>query len=76
MGRFIKRSIFQIIIIFCLNGFIFAQDINLPEPQKEGGMSLMEALSRRSSTRNYSRQEISSQILSNLLWAAYGFNRP
>ena len=76
MRSFVKKSIFPTIIILFLNGFILAQDINLPAPQKEGGISLMEALSKRSSTRNYSRQEISDQLLSSLLWAAYGFNRP
>lgn len=35
----------------------------------------MEALNNRKSTRNFSTKEISNQVLSNLLWAAYGFNR-
>ena len=60
-------------------GFIFsasAQDIELPAPQKTGGMPLMEALSLRQTTREFSPQELDMQTLSNLLWAAYGFNRP
>lgn len=50
--------------------------INLPEPQKTGGKPLMETLNQRQSIRSYSGEKISNQILSNLLWAAYGFNRP
>ena len=53
-----------------------AQDITLPEPQKTGGMPLMEALSKRSSCREFSSAEIDNQTLSNLLWAAWGYNRP
>jgi len=55
---------------------LFAQDIKLPAPQKTGGKPLMEALSLRQSTREFSDKELSQQTLSNLLWAAYGFNRP
>jgi len=77
MGGFISRSILPILIILCFNEFfLFAQDINLPKPQKEGGIPLMEALCKRKSSRNFSSKELSDQVLSNLLWAAYGFNRP
>jgi nitroreductase len=48
----------------------------LPEPRKSGGLPLMEALSKRKSTRELSDYEIPVQVLSDLLWAAYGFNRP
>ena len=53
-----------------------AQDIQLPEPQKTGGKPLMEALSLRQSIREFSSEELDLQTLSDLLWAAYGFNRP
>ena len=49
--------------------------IALPEPQKEGGVPLMEALSKRRSDREFSSQELPLPLLSNLLWAAYGVNR-
>jgi len=54
---------------------ISAQDIVLPEPVKTGGMPLMEALSKRESTREFSPEDIDNQTLSNLLWAAWGYNR-
>jgi SagB-type dehydrogenase family enzyme len=51
-------------------------EIKLPEPKKTGGMSLMEVLSKRSTSRSFDTVAISNQQLSNLLWAAFGINRP
>jgi len=55
-----------------------AQDARrvLPAPRKEGGKPLMQALQARRSTREYSTRALSDQALSELLWAAYGVNRP
>jgi SagB-type dehydrogenase family enzyme len=50
--------------------------VALLEPQTEGGMSLMQALKERKSSREYSGKELPLQVLSNLLWAAAGINRP
>ncbi len=50
--------------------------IALPTPQMEGGMPLMEALALRRSTRAFSEHELDEQTLANLLWAAFGINRP
>jgi nitroreductase len=47
----------------------------LPSPRTAGGMPLMDALKLRRSTRDYSDQPLSPQILSDLLWAANGVNR-
>lgn len=51
------------------------QTIALPQPQKTGGKPLMEALNERKSTRSFTAEKLSRQILSNLLWAAFGQNR-
>jgi len=48
----------------------------LPPPDKVGGMPLLAALQLRHSTREYSAQPLSAQTLSDLLWAAFGINRP
>jgi nitroreductase len=53
----------------------FAQDIQLPVPHKTGGKPLLDVLSIRQSNRNFSDKELSLQTLSDLVWAAYGFNR-
>jgi hypothetical protein len=56
----------------------FAQDlqpITLAEPQKDGGKSVLAALQARRTIRNISAKELPPQVLSNLLWAAFGVNR-
>ena len=50
--------------------------IALPVPGMTGGMPLMEALSKRQSVREFTNQELPLALLSNLLWAANGVNRP
>src|SRR5512137_2833493 len=51
-------------------------DIVLPPPQTEGGKPLMQALKERRTTRSFAEQALPPQVLSNLLWAAWGINRP
>jgi hypothetical protein len=48
----------------------------LPPARVEGGKPLVEALRLRRSIREYSERSLPAQILSDLLWAAYGINRP
>ena len=50
--------------------------IKLPEPKMTGGLPLMQALKERHSTREFSPKPLPEQVLSNLLWAAAGVNRP
>ena len=51
--------------------------IELPAPVKTGGMPLMEALSKRATDRLMDpARSLDEQQLSNLLWAAWGINRP
>jgi nitroreductase len=50
--------------------------LDLPSPRSEGGMPLTAALKLRRSTREYSDRPLPIQTLSDLLWAAFGINRP
>jgi SagB-type dehydrogenase family enzyme len=50
--------------------------IQLPPPRPEGGKPLMQALKDRHSSRSFREEALTPQVLSNLLWAAYGINRP
>lgn len=50
--------------------------IKLPSPEVDGGKPLMQALQARHSTREFGSKPLSPQVLSNLLWAASGVNRP
>jgi hypothetical protein len=69
------------LFLFLIPSFSLAQGpevIKLPSPQMEGGMPLMKALKLRQSTRGGFGPDVplSMQVLSNLLWAADGVNRP
>lgn len=50
--------------------------ISLPPPQTDGGKPLMQALGLRATSRAFAIDPIPAQTLSNLLWAAWGINRP
>ncbi len=63
------------LLIFFIHTDIYAQDIQLPAPCKIGRMSVMEALSLRSSAREFKSEELPLQMLSDMLWAADGINR-
>ncbi len=53
-----------------------SKDIVLPPPAKTGGMPLADALAARATHREFSSEALSPQTLSDLLWAANGYNRP
>ncbi len=50
--------------------------VALPKPKTTGGMPLMQALSKRETMRSFAAKQLPDQVLSNLLWAACGVNRP
>jgi SagB-type dehydrogenase family enzyme len=78
MNRFIKFS-FVFLLAVALDWPALAQDvgvIKLPAPRTSGGKPLMQALKERASSREYSGKDLSLQVLSDLLWAGFGINRP
>jgi hypothetical protein len=54
---------------------IVLSPIVLLQPKPRGGRSVGEALRRRQTTREIEEEELPPQLLSNLLWAAFGINR-
>jgi len=50
--------------------------IKLPPPNLNSGKSLMQSLQARKSSRDFSSKKLPLEVLSNLLWAANGINRP
>ena len=66
----------MLLLCFSFAGAQELQTITLPAPDMEGGLPLMKALSLRSSSRSFSPEELPAQVLSDLLWAASGINRP
>jgi len=70
-----NRILSSLFVTF-IAGTVLAQSINLPAPQKSGGMPLMDALAKRSTGREFDSRELSPGQLSSLLWACFGINRP
>lgn len=72
-----KKLIFGMGILFA--GMIFteafSQDISLPAPDKTGGKPLMQALSERQTIRTFTKDNLTYQQISDLLWAGWGINR-
>ena len=52
------------------------QTIKLNKPDEKGGIPLMQALSERKSASEFKEKEPELQIISDLLWASNGINRP
>ena len=82
-----RASLFAVLVAVCLTTSLIAGEksapaaekdatIKLPPPETTGGMPLMEALRNRQTRRSYSEKPLPPQMLSNLLWAAAGVNRP
>jgi SagB-type dehydrogenase family enzyme len=66
-------------LLILSGGFIMAHAqelIPLPPPNMTGGKPLMEALKDRHSSREFSTEKLPMQVMSDLLWAAFGINRP
>ncbi len=64
---------------FVSSGPILAEEpkpIQLLKPQTDGGGPLLRVLRDRKSSREFGSEMLPAQILSNLLWAAFGVNRP
>ena len=74
-----RASFICLFLVMFLIGIAGAEDlkpIKLPLPQIDGGKPLMQALKNRASSREFNPEPLPPQVLSNLLWAAYGINRP
>jgi len=67
------------IVVLITAGRLLAQDLKpipLPRPQTDAGRPLMQVLRERKTTRDFAPDKLPQQLLSNLLWAAFGVNRP
>ena len=75
----LRHSSLVVLALFACLTLAVAQELKpvpLPSPETSGGKPLMQVLKDRHSTREFSNQNLSLQMLSNLLWAAFGVNRP
>jgi SagB-type dehydrogenase family enzyme len=79
MGKPKTSTLAAALLLAAITGPAGAQtlhDITLPAPRTEGGRPLLDALRARRSTREFSPRKLPLQVLSDLLWAAAGINRP
>ena len=58
---------------WCVAGEL--KPVGLPAPRTEGGKPLMQVLKERKSSREFGAEKLPPQVLSDLLWAAFGVNR-
>ena len=75
------KQLYTIILLCLYIKFIATYEvgdtIQLPDPEKDGGMPLNEALNNRKSSRDFDgSKKIDNYILSQALWSCYGVNRP
>jgi hypothetical protein len=69
----------QLLGIMIMSNAVLAQGDSanaLPPPQTTGTVPLMQALRSRRSTREFSSRRLPRDVLSTLLWSAFGVNRP
>ena len=80
MHRRLHWLVWTCLVVPCVWGTVAlgqeATPIPLVAPQTDGGKPLMQALKERRSARDFSPEKLPPQVLSNLLWAAFGVNRP
>ena len=81
MGRreFLKASAATGALLSMAPHLALAQEpksIPLSKPQTGSDKSLMQALWKRMSSRQFSPEPLPMELLSNLLWAGFGINRP
>jgi SagB-type dehydrogenase family enzyme len=75
----LKKILLSIAVLFCFATFSIAADlspIKLLPPDMKGGKPLMQCLKDRKTDRSFSTKKLPVEVLSNLLWAACGINRP
>lgn len=71
------RLIMAAVLYCCITGSTHgAENVQLPEPTKSGGVTLTQALQDRRSSRNFADVDLTPQQLSDLLWSTAGVNRP
>jgi SagB-type dehydrogenase family enzyme len=75
----LKKIFLSFAVLFCFVSTSIAADlspIKLPPPDMKGGKPLMQCLKDRKTDRSFSTKKLPVEVLSNLLWAACGINRP
>ncbi len=75
----LQKTFLTFAVLFCFISTSIAADLSpmkLPPPDMKGGKPLMQCLKDRKTDRSFSTKKLPVEVLSNLLWAAWGINRP
>ena len=75
----LRKAFMIVVLLWGASATAAAADlspINLPPPDTKGGRPLMQCLNDRKTDRSFAPRKLAPEILSNLLWAAAGINRP
>ena len=75
----LKKILLSFAVLFFFVATSIAADlspIKLPPPDMKGGKPLMQCLKDRKTDRSFSTKKLPVEVLSDLLWAACGINRP
>ena len=74
-----RHMTFLLVFLFGLTSNLEGQNsvktISLPVPDTAGGKPLMQVLKDRHSSRTFSSRNLPPQVLSDILWAAFGVSR-
>ena len=70
------KSMLSVVLGLAVAGAFGAETIKLPAPDADSGVTVMQALKARHSERAFSDKDVPMDVLSGVLWAANGFNRP
>lgn len=71
-----KKVLFLSVMAF-MPMLIMAQDIiKLPKPKRSGGVEFLTLLNNRVTNRDFIDKGMTDQQISDMLWVAYGINRP
>ena len=70
------KSMLSVVLGLAVAGAFGAETIKLPAPDADSGVTVMQVLKARHSERAFSDKDVPMDVLSGVLWAANGFNRP
>ena len=70
------KLMLSVVLGLAAAGVLGAATIKLPAPDADSGVTVMQALKARHSERAFSDKDVPMDVLSGVLWAANGFNRP
>ena len=70
------KLMLSVVLGLAAAGVLGAETIKLPAPDADSGVTVMQALKARHSERAFADRDLSLEMLSGVLWAANGFNRP